>query len=815
MRFDEKTNSVQLPVRELCLLALRGGDLDLRPGARGIGLRRAAQGQEAHRLLQTRMVQDGYEAEVRLEGSVAVGGLTVVLSGRADGVLRGDIPAVEEIKTTNGRVDCAPSAFHEAQGICYAWLLARETGAQMVELRLTLYRPSDDRSETTARLWRADELEDAGMELLERVRWRLRYLVERSRERLPTAADCRFPYSSLREGQEMLLGECYRDIRHGKRLFAEAPTGIGKTISTLYPAVRALGEGSCDKIFYLTAKASTRREAFRAAKDIYAAGGHLRTVILTSRDQLCPNQAAHDDPAGIAAHCNPLLCPRAAHFYDRVPVALCDCLDHGNGFTRSVMEKTAQDYGICPYEFQLELSEFCDIVICDYNYVFDPMVYLRRYFADDAEGERYVFLVDEAHNLADRARGMYSAELTLAAAENAWRVLTGDGRAAPEGLEALEGLIRTLRSCRSLCREHTETDSAGVKHGYYLSHAGLERLYPVADACRTFLGSLTAGGCSDAAVAELSGTLKKFAVISERYDSHFLTFLERHGHDVTVRLVCLDPSEVLGAVLAKAKAAVFFSATLTPPEYFSNILGGGKGAVRLSLASPFDPANLCLAAVTGISTRYEDREKSAGKLAACIAGAISGKRGNYMVFFPSYDYLGRVLEAFRNKYPAVEVIEQARGMGQNGREDFLSRFVDDGRLRVGFCVLGGSFSEGVDLPGGRLIGTVVVGVGLPGLSSERNILREYYDEEGMSGYDYAYTYPGMNRVLQAVGRVIRREDDRGVAVLIDDRWQEDRFRRLFPTHWNGIRYAGTPKELANIVSEFWSNNVKTDKNEFS
>lgn len=813
MRYDETTNSIRLPVRELCLLALRSGDLDLRPGARGIGLRRAAEGQTAHRLLQTRMTADGYEAETALEDTVTVGDLRVTLSGRADGVLRREIPVVEEIKTTNGRLDRRPSAFQEAQGVCYAWLLARTTDAETVEVRLTLYRQSDDRSETTVKLWRREDLENAVLELLGRVRWRMQYVAERAKQRLPSAAACRFPYPGLREGQKTLLGECYRDIRHGKRLFAEAPTGIGKTVSTLYPAVRALGEGSCDKIFYLTAKASTRREAFRAARDIYEAGGHLRTVVLTSREQICPNRTAHEDPAGVTAHCNPLLCPRAANFYDRVPTALCDCLDHGNGFPRSVIEKTAQDYGICPYELQLELSELCDILICDYNYVFDPMVYLRRYFAEDAAGERYVLLVDEAHNLADRARGMYSADLTLTAAEDAWQALTGEGKQTPEGIDALEALIRALRSCRALCRENTETDSAGVRHGYYLSHAGLETLNPVAENCRDFLGSLTAGGCAEPAVTALSGTLKKFAVIAGLYDSHFLTFLERHGHEVTVRLVCLDPSEVLGAVLAKAKAAVFFSATLTPPEYFSNILGGGKGAVRLSLASPFDPANLCLAAVTGISTRYEDREKNAKKIAACIAGAVSGRRGNYLVFFPSYAYLGRVLAAFRERYPSVEIIEQARCMGQNGREDFLAEFVDDGRLRVGFCVLGGSFSEGVDLPGGRLIGTVVVGVGLPGLSSERNILREYYDENGVSGYDYAYTYPGMNRVLQAVGRVIRREDDRGVAVLIDDRWQEDRFRRLFPAHWNAIRYAGNAKELANIVSEFWTNNNETNKNE--
>ena len=814
MRFDTKTKQIQLPVRELCLLALRGGDLDLRPGARGIGLRRAAEGQEAHRFLQEhRMADSAYEAEVPLCGQITLGEMTVELSGRADGVLHGEIPAVEEIKTVTGRLDRAPSAFQEAQGICYAWLLARRERLDAVEVRLTLCRLSDGKSETTSALWRAEELELRCTELLERIAWRMRYLVLRAAERLPAAAAARFPYPGLREGQQTLMEECYRDIRHGKRLFAEAPTGIGKTVSTLYPAVRALGEGTCDRIFYLTAKESARREAFRAAKDIYLAGGRLRTVVLTSRERICPNAAAHEDPAGITAHCNPALCPRAKQFYDRVPVALCDCLDHGNGFPRSVIEKTAQDYGICPYEFQLELSEFCDILICDYNYVFDPIVYLRRYFAPDASGgERNVFLVDEAHNLADRARAMYSADLTLSAAEAAWLALTGQDSARKA--DALEALILALRSCRSLCRENTEVDADGVKHGYYLTHAGIERLYPVAEDCRDFLSGLTAAGERDPAVLGLAAALRKFAVTAAYYDSHFLTFVERHGRDVTVRLVCLDPSEVLGNVLERARAAVFFSATMTPTDYFANILGGGKGAVHLSLPSPFDPSGFCLAAVTGVSTRYEDREKSAKKIAACIAGTVSGKCGNYMVFFPSYAYLGQVLAAFREKYPGVEAIEQEKEMGAHGREAFLSRFADDGRLRVGFCVLGGSFSEGVDLPGGRLIGAIVVGVGLPGLSSERNILREYYDGCGVQGYDYAYTYPGMNRVLQAVGRVIRREDDRGVAVLIDDRWAEDRFRRLFPAHWRQIQYAGNPKELANIVSDFWMSVGKTDENEF-
>lgn len=815
MRYDAETNTVRLPVRELCLLALRSGDLDLRPGARGIGLRRAAEeGQAAHKLLQRRREEAGGETEQPLEARLTLDGADVVLSGRADAVFSGETVAVEEIKTTNGRLDRAPTALHEAQGVCYAWMLAQESGAETVEVRLTLFRPSDGQSETTAKLWRTEDLEDAVLGFFSRVAWRLRYLAERGRERLPSAACARFPYPTLREGQQTLMEECYRDIRRGKRLFAEAPTGIGKTVSTMYPAVRALGEGHCDKIFYLTAKASTRREAFRAARDLYAAGGRLRTVILTSREQLCPNRAAHEDPAGITAHCDPVHCPLAARFYDRVPVALCDLLEHGNGSTRGVIEKAAEDYGLCPYELQLELSELCDIVICDYNYVFDPSAYLRRYFTEGETDGRYVLLVDEAHNLADRARAMYSAELSLTAAESAWLVLTADGRQPPRGIETLKTLIDRLRALRRLCRENEQTDSEGGRHGYYLSHAGLEFFYPVAEECRDFLLQLLSRGCGEAAVASLAAALRRFTVIAELYDTDFMTFAERHGHGSILRLVCLDPSRVLERMLDRTWASVFFSATLTPPDYFARILGGGRRAVQLSLPSPFDPTRLCLAAVTGISTRYADREENCRRVAACIAAAVSGKRGNYIAFFPSYDYLGRVLAVFRERYPSVTVVEQERGLGQSGRERFLDAFCEDGVLRVGFCVLGGSFSEGIDLPGGRLIGAIVVGVGLPGLSSERNILRDHYEECGVSGYDYAYTYPGMNRVLQAVGRVIRREADRGVAILIDDRWREDRLRRLFPAHWSGMQYAGNPRELAKIVSDFWTDDGETHKNEF-
>ncbi len=814
MRYDKQTDRIRLPVWELCLLANRYGDLDLRYGAKGIGLRRAEEGKEAHILLERRRKEDGCEVEVPMEEETAFGRFKLLICGRADciKVCFGEIPFVEEIKTVSGSLSGDATKIHESQGILYAWMLAKKYSVGSVEVRLTKYRASDGMLMTKSKIFAFSELERYVRLLLSGVAWRFTYIVEHGVVGLFSAGRCRFPYDSLREGQMTLLEECYRDIKHGKRLFAEAPTGIGKTISTLFPAVRNLGEENCDKIFYLTAKASTRREAFRAMKDIYNAGGHLRTIVLTSREQICPNSSAHEDKRGITSHCNPTLCPMAEKFYTMVSVALDECLQK-NGFNRTYIEKIAKKYNLCPYELQLELSEFCDVVICDYNYVFDPVVCLRRYFGDENK-EKYVFLVDEAHNLADRARGMYSASLSLVELETAWKQLTAGQKTdeKPEGREALARLIETVRGYRNLCREYQFTDENDVRHGYYRSRSEPENLLPLVEDCKTFL-SKAVGDCDDPDVTNLYVSVKKYLLIAEKYGPEYLTFLERNGRNVTVSLICLDPSKALGEVLDRAKSAVFFSATLTPPEYFANILGGGRSAVSISLPSPFPRENFCITAVTGFSTRYEDREKNAKKVSACIAGMVSGRRGNYIVFFPSYEYLEKVLSVFREKYPSVTVIEQTRQMGQKGKEEFLSEFLDDGKLRVGFCVLGGSFSEGVDLPGGKLIGVMVIGVGLPGLSDEKNILAEYYDENGEAGYDYAYTYPGMNRVLQAVGRVIRREDDRGVAVLVDDRWGEDRFKMLFPEHWQNIKYAGNPKEIANIVANFWSSTEKKQENE--
>ncbi len=810
MRYDQDRAVVTLSVTELCALALTCGDLDLRPG-RGHrpSTTRTAIASKIHRKLQA---EAGvlYDAEVAMTNTTVYNGIAFEVSGRADGILRTDPWTVDEIKTVGGKAfDLPPAPMHDAQVKCYAYFLSRERGLETVSSRLTYYRLDDGKTKYLTTNHSADSLRAFYLELLARVEYRARILIERETLLRPSVGSARFPYPSVREGQDIMIRECYRDIRAGKRLFVEAPTGTGKTLSALYPAVRALGEGHCDKIFYLTAKASTRREAYRAASQLFEHGSHLRTVVLTAREQICQNEQAKRDPAGVSRHCNPLHCPYAKGFYDRCGAAVCKALPTQYGFARRSILEIAEQFHICPYEFQLELSLYCDIVICDYNYAFDPVVYLRRYFEPEQVAQnRYVFLIDEAHNLADRATDMYSAELKLSQTAELWRTLPESEGSLRTSLEKLN---ITLQGLRRLCRDTLQRDEAGVERGYYLSRTPMESLCT----CVSFTRADTEawlrthrGDEYETAVYAVSAALKHFEIISEYYDERFLTFVTVEGDERGVRLICLDPSSILNTCLSRAHASVLFSATLTPSDYFADILGGGKGAVRISLPSPFSTSQFCLAVVPTVSTRYEDRARSYKKIATLIAATVSAKAGNYIVYFPSYDYMEKVLERFSQKYPQVETVVQTRGMTAAQREAFLEAFRDDRKLRIGFCVLGGSFSEGIDLPGRLLIGTVIVGTGIPGLSNERNILRDYYETTRERGYDYAYTYPGMNRVLQAAGRVIRREEDRGVIVLIDSRFGEERYKMLFPNHWSHARYAGDALELAEMISCFWKSGDK-------
>lgn len=812
MRYNENTCSVELSVRRLCEVALMGGSLG---DFHGSSLEAMSEGAKIHRKLQAE-AGGFYNPEVSLSNTTLHEDLYYTVSGRADGVITKESgPVVDEIKTVRG-VDfyAPPKEIFLAQMKCYAYFLAVSRELCSIKARLTYYNVDNEKTRCFNYSFTTEELREYYVSLLDKIKYRARLVVKHIVSELPTAAKARFPYPELREGQEIMIREAYSAIKRGKRFFAEAPTGTGKTMSSLYPAVRALGEGLADKIFYLTSKASTRREAYRAAGKLFEAGVDLRTVVITAKEQVCMCGAR---VAGVGARnlCNSKNCEFADGYYDRVEYAMRELIESGNGFPRNKICEVAKKYKICPYELSLDLSELCDIIICDYNYAFDPSVYFRRYFAsENIKGNKYVFLIDEAHNLADRARDMYSSELKLTDFSSTFKIIRRSTAPEEDILKELEAMMAVFWSLRRLCKDNLIKDSEGVESGFYMGSAPVESLSKALESFKHKLDSWLYKNQSHELydiLSELSAKIKKYAVVSECFDKGFRCYVEIFDGDITVKIYCLDPSPIMDSLLNRANASILFSATLTPREYFTDVLGGRKNTVDISLPSPFESDNLCVAIADYISTRFEDRSKNAARFASIIAASVCSRAGNYIAYFPSYSCLESVLGVFKRKYPKVEVVVQQRGMNPRQRDEFLASFKDDfGHLRVGFCVLGGAFAEGVDLPGSRLIGSIIFGVGLPGLSNERNIIQEYFDMNMGNGYDYAYTYPGMNNVLQAAGRVIRRDDDKGVVVLVDDRYSTPKYRELFPEHWKNVTYAGNAQSLAEIIRRFWK---KGEQNE--
>ena len=805
MEYNVNTASIELSVRELCAYALSSGDLE-HGGGRALA-ERGRLGADIHRRIQSERGAR-YRAEAPLSNTTRYGELIYTVSGRADGIEQDeDGWTVEEIKTMHSRAFSFPvPEIYLAQLRIYGyfWCMEKELGG--VNLRMTCINIDNDKQKEHTVYASREQLRDYYFSLLSRVERWAKLIEKHQREELPTLASLTFPYTEMRGGQEDMIRAVHRAIKRRERLFLQAPTGLGKTMSSLYPAVRACGEGLADRVFYLTAKASTRKEAFGAVRRLVQHGAPLRTVVLTAREQICPHLTAMSDGRALSSHCNGVECEYAAGYYDRAGDAVFELLTSGRGYDRNRILEVAHKYKVCPYELSLDVSEYCDVIIADYNYAFDPMVYLRRYFSSGAPCEgRNIFLVDEAHNLADRARDMYSVTLSRRAFEKLYAKVDRRDKVLNE---ALETIILAMRSMRKLCRDNLTTDEEGNDCGFCLSHAPLasfgEKLHWFSDQCDAWLRR---HGEEDIAqsVRDLCYTLHEYTTIMDHYDEHYVTYVELGGGDTRINLLCLDPSGELNILLNRAVSASLFSATLTPLSYFADVLGGGDSPRTMALPSPYDKDNFGLFLVDGVSTRYSQRRESVRHIAACIGAAVSGKKGNYIVYFPSYSYLENVLVHFHALYPKITTIVQKKGMRAAEREAFLDAFVaDEDILRVGFCVLGGSFSEGVDLPGSRLIGSIIVGVGLPGLSGERNILQEYYQNKSEMGYQYAYLYPGMNRVLQAAGRVIRTEADRGIVVLIDDRYATPEYRRLFPSHWIYAKTATNAKNLAEIVADFWS-----------
>lgn len=745
-----------------------------------------------------------YYMNVSLANTLRLDDVYYYVSGECDGVIKKpDGYCVVEIRVVNKYgAPLVSEDFYRARLHTMAYFLCRQKDVESVELCMASYNTETGEVEPSYSYASLFELRDFYTRMISKIHPRGSFLSHSATERIPRLCDVVFPYRELRDSQAEMIKECYRDIKHGNRLFCQAPTGIGKTISTLYPSVKRLGERVADKIFYLTSKASIRREALAAAKNMRAHGANIYTCVLSSKEQSCICEQAKAHGGRVSSYCKSDICPYAKGYYDRAEGAIFELIYGGYEFDREDILRVARKHRVCPHELSLDLSELCDVIICDYNYIFSPTVYLKRYFADNSRGEKYIFLIDEAHNLPDRARELFSAKLCSRDFEEVSEYLGEGSTLLPE----FDGVIRELENLEQLCEENIRYDQNQNKVGYYIGKQIPARLSEKLSSCQKACERWLRYNGDSPAYSEIEGLhskIREYRVAEECFGDNYLVFINTRESNTEILLYCLDPSSLLDSALNRACASVLFSATLTPTEYFADILGGGKKGVSVRFPSPFPPENLCVAAVDTISTRYEDREKSYARIASCIAATASAKAGNYIVFLPSYSYMESVAEKFSKKYPKVKTILQKKGMSYRDREEFLEFFRDDNKLRIGFCVMGGQFSEGIDLPGNRLIGVIVVGVGLPGLSNERNIMRDYYEEKCSQGYDYAYTFPGMNSVLQAVGRVIRRDSDKGIAVLIDDRYAEPKYRELFPHEWKNIKYAGNSASLAEIARIFW------------
>lgn len=785
--------SIHISVRELVEFVLRTGDIDNRHRTSADPLSLMLEGARLHRMIQGRMGAD-YHAEFYLRYSYPAPMYDIEIDGRADGVI---IPSseeyktvvIDEIKSTYKEPEKLgkPDDIHLAQAKVYAYIYLIQNSLPDIGVRMTYVNVDTKELKFFHETYTAHEITDWFTSLMDKyIRWS-DFEFTWKEERNTSIKAMEFPFE-YREGQKELAANVYRTIYHQKRLFIEAPTGVGKTLSTVFPSVKSMGEGLSDKIFYLTAKTITRTVALDCFDTLRTIGLKMKTVVITAKEKICPYETCE---------CNPEACERAKGHYDRINDAMYDLLMHEDSFSREKVEEYALKHNVCPFEMCLDMSLFSDAVICDYNYVFDPNVYLRRFFGEGVGG-KYVFLIDEAHNLVDRAMEMYSAVLIKE------QFLEVAGIIKEHDKKLLRALNNTNKQLLELKRECEE--------------------FMVPESISPVIVSLN----------RLLSLFEKFLDDAEKFDGrdrvldlyfnvrHFLNMYDNMGEDDYVaycehlndgrfmlKLLCIDPSNSLKRCLDKGRASVFFSATLLPVQYYQNLLCGTTEDYTVYAQSVFDNNKRALFITSDVSSKYTRRcANEYFNIAKYIHEITRSRKGNYLVFFPSHAFLSDVYNAFMEAFYAedsMDVLMQKSTMSEEEREEFLKSYTSENsgeHTLIGFCVIGGIFAEGIDLKYDSLIGAIVVGTGLPMVTNERQLLREKYDEKGWDGYDYAYKFPGMNKVMQAAGRVIRTEHDTGVVALLDERFLTRSYKSIFPREWNNYERVSL-NMVEDAVSAFW------------
>lgn len=796
--------TVNVSVRTLVEFILRSGDIDDR--FRGTPADAMAKGGKIHRAIQARMGSD-YTAEVPLSTEIPADGYVINISGRADGVIRSNDNSrviIDEIKGVYSDVErmTEPFAIHLAQAECYAFILADNEGLKEISIRMTYCNMDTQNIRYFNSCYSYDEISKWFHELIDKYRKWAEFSIEWKKLRDTSIKAMNFPFE-YRKGQKELASDVYRTIYLRKRLFLEAPTGVGKTSAVLFPAVKSVAEGIGGTIFYLTAKTVAGSVAEETYSLMRADGLRFKTVLITAREKMC----LLDKP-----ECNPEACPYAKGHFDRINDAIFELLNECDSYTRETVKAFAAGHRVCPFEMSLDMSLFSDGVICDYNYVFDPKVYLRRFFGDmsgRSDGS-YIFLVDEAHNLVDRAREMYSARLVREDILDVRRSIKAHDAKLAKYLSSLGRQIKAL-----------EPDNGG--YAVYEDISGV--IMAAERAAGEFDEMLEDMKAPSDDILDFYFSLRAFVDISELLDDNYRIYCEINSDSrLVLKLFNVNPSVNLIKRLEKGRSAVFFSATILPVTYYMDLITGSREDYAVYARSTFDPESLGVFIERDVSSRYTKRgDDEYRRIASGIDAVVRARTGNYMIFFPSYSFMEEVFRIFRAYYADDDIrcIMQDRGMDEISKEDFLNYFIRnredevsvDGLINMdietvdektiaGFCVLGGMFSEGIDLKEESLIGALIVGTGLPMVCTEREILKDYFDGHSMNGFDYAYRFPGMNKVLQAAGRVIRTENDRGVAVLMDERFASNDYSRLFPAEWKDIKYVNADN-AGRAVSEFW------------
>lgn len=780
---------IRISVRNLVEFILRHGDIDNRTG--GADKDAMQQGSRIHRKIQRQQGAE-YRAEVPLRYQISCDGFILSVEGRADGII--ELPkrvVVDEIKGVFKDLKRLeePQLLHLAQAKCYAYIYAEQNNLEEIGVQMTYCNLDTEEIRRFRETYTRAELKKWFEKLVyEYEKW-ARYQMTWRAKRNASIKTVEFPFK-YRDGQKKLVESVYRTILRKKKLFIQAPTGVGKTMAAVFPAVKAVGEELGEKIFYLTARTITRTVASQAFAILREQDLKMKVITLTAKEKICFCEETI---------CNPDVCPYAKGHFDRVNDAVYELLTSTDEMSREVLEEQARKWNVCPFEMALDVSQWVDAVICDYNYVFDPNAHLKRFFGDGVKGE-YLFLIDEAHNLVERGRTMYSSSICK---EDFLKIKKLVKYGEPKLVSALESCNKQLLELKRECDGCQILNS--VSHVYIKLLSLMTKLEEFIEDCRDEVIRKE--------VLEFYFGIRNFIYIHDRQDENYLIYSELSEEGkFYLHLFCVNPAGCLQEYMGKANSTILFSATFLPINYYKKLLSTTKEDYAIYAESPFEPGKRLLLLGNDVSTKYTRRgPEMYRKYAEYVMHVIKGRTGNYIAFFPSYRFLEKVWEVFMElPQEQIEVVVQSQYMTEQEREEFLKKFEQErAHSLIGFCVMGGVFSEGIDLTEDKLIGTMIIGTGLPQVCLERELLKYYFDRKNLNGFDYAYLYPGMNKVLQSAGRVIRTDQDRGVITLLDDRFMDRQCQEVFPREWNDFQICNS-ENIEEKIAKFWKAEEQTD-----